>query len=410
MHRAFHTVRADTAIVDATDDPRSSVPKFTVGAGAMPGVRRKATLVPVIIAAAFGAAAVFPSAAAAADSVQISIQTATPEQSVPVQISFSGTVAAANSDGDPAGLIVVVRPAGGISCQSTFSDDNAAAGGESTTLTGNNIVPTDSVGPGSYQETKSFDPPGSGSYLVCAWITDNGCCEWTTATAAASTTFSARGPQVEQLSVSLPKPARPNVAFQVAFTTQTDQQLTLDSYLKPAGGLPCASSYELESAQNQELDDLLNGGQSLFGGPTTTTATATEKKGSYVICTWVEGPTQGEVDAALSTPIDVASPPACVVPTVPRDSSLAAVETQIAAAHCGVGTVSDAHSKTVAKGDVIRLQPTAQTKLANEAKVSIVVSSGRAPKRHKRHSQRRASFAPADWSVSATSGRGVLEY
>jgi hypothetical protein len=24
MHRAFHTVRADTAIVDATDDPRSS--------------------------------------------------------------------------------------------------------------------------------------------------------------------------------------------------------------------------------------------------------------------------------------------------------------------------------------------------------------------------------------------------
>jgi hypothetical protein len=245
-----------------------------------------------------------------------------------------------------------------------------------------------SVGPGTYQLTGTFDPPGPGSYLVCAWIEDES--GSVTTTASASATFSARGPQVTQLSVSLPKPARPNVAFEIAFTTQTDQQLGLYSDLKPAGGLPCASSYELESAQNQSLDDLFDGSRSVFGGPTTTTATATEKKGSYVICTWIEGPSNAEVDATQSTPIYVGKPPAppkCVVPRVRFDSPLATVEAQLVAAHCVVGTLSNVHSKSVAKGDVIRLEPRPRTKLANSARVSIVVSTG-PPKRHRRKHRR----------------------
>jgi hypothetical protein len=338
----------------------------------------------------------FSATAAAADSVQISIQTATPEQGVPVTIAFSGSAAAEDTEGDPAVLVAVARPAGGLPCQSSEQNDADAAHSESTTLFQDDYFGGGydgvAVGTGSFDQTAEFNPPAPGSYLICAWIEDENNSE--TTSAATSTTFSARGPQVEQLTVSLPQSARPNVAFQIAFTTQTDQQLNLYSVIKPSGGLPCASSYELESAQNQELDDLFGDeGQSVFGGPTTTTTTATEKGGSYVICTWVEGPNQEEVDATTSTSIYVGTPPApprCVVPTLRPHSSLAEVESQLSTAHCAAGATSEKHSKSVPTGDVIKLDPRARTKLANGAKVSIVVSTGPVPKRkHHRRTTRR---------------------
>jgi hypothetical protein len=350
-------------------------------------------LVAVVLGASAATGITLPPAAQAADSVQIAIQTSTPEQGVPVTIAVSGSAAAEDNYGDPALLVAVVRPAGGIPCQSTEANDDQAAGSESTAIF-NGSYQGDydgvDVGPGSFDQTAEFNPPAAGSYLICAWIEDVSSSE--TTTGSTSTTFSARGPQVEQLSVSLPTPARPNVAFQIDYTTQTDQQLNLYSVIKAAGGLPCASSYELESDQNQEEDDLLGyDSNSIFGGPTTTTATATATSGSYVICTWIEGPNEEEVDAETSTPITVANPPPpppCVVPAVGSDSSLATVEGQLTSAHCATGTVSQQHNKSVAKGDVIKLDPRAGTKLADGARVSIVVSTGPKAKRHKRKHRR----------------------
>jgi hypothetical protein len=345
------------------------------------------------------AVAVLPSAAYASDQLQVSIQTTTPEQDVPVSIAFSGT-AAANPDGGNTDLAAVVRPAGGTGCQSTPAADYTAAGNESTSIfNGEEIAYTDyettAVGPGSFNVTGTFTPPNQGSYLLCAWITD--AFDGSSATAQQSATFSARGPQVEQLTVSLPSQILPNVAFQVGFTTQTDQQLSLYAILKPAGGLPCASSYELESQQNEPGDNLFDGGTSVYGGPTTTNATVTEKKGSYVICSWIEGPTAQEVDANQSTTLTVEKPPPpppCVVPKLGRDTPLAAAQADIAAAHCTPGTTTQRHSGSVPAGDVIKLRPGPKSKLKSGAKVALVVSTG--PRRHAhRHHQSSARVAAA---------------
>jgi len=130
------------------------------------------------------------------------------------------------------------------------------------------------------------------------------------ASATPSTTVSARGPQASILSVSLQATPRPNIAYQVNYVTQTDQQLTLDSVVKKAGGLPCAQSYELEQQQNQSENELVGPDSdsegSIFGGPATTSATDTEPAGDYVICTWIEGPSAGEVDAATTGSYPVA--------------------------------------------------------------------------------------------------------
>lgn len=41
----------------------------------------------------------------------------------------------------------------------------------------------------------------------------------------------------------------------------------------------------------------------IYGGPITTQVTANESAaGPYVICTWIEGPNSGEVDANADTP------------------------------------------------------------------------------------------------------------
>lgn len=116
--------------------------------------------------------------------------------------------------------------------------------------------------------------------------------------------------------MGLPRNPQPGVTYQIDYTTQTDQELLLSSVVKPAGGLPCASSYELEQQQNQSENDIFGGSTSVFGGPMTATATDTENTaGPYLICTWIEGPDNAEVDAATTTSIYVGTPPPTPGPT-----------------------------------------------------------------------------------------------
>lgn len=239
----------------------------------------------------------------AASSLQISVSS-TPEQSVPVQLTFSGYADPNQFGNQDALLSAEVRPAGGLPCQATYNQDVSAAGSVSTE------APEDrDVGSGTFSTSTSFTPDAPGSYLVCAWLWNGGYGSSEATYSSTTTTFSARGPQVPVLSVALGSTPRPGEEFQVNYTTQTDQDLNLYSIIKRAGGLPCQSSFELEQGANENLDDVLDG-SSVFGGPSTTKGDDTESQaGSYLICTWVEGPTQGEVDAATSTPIYVGTPP-----------------------------------------------------------------------------------------------------
>ncbi len=238
---------------------------------------------------------------ASGNTLQVAVETATPEQGIPATISFSGEVQALSSEGAGPRLRTVVRPAGGIACQATYENDQAAAGHVSRDLV------SKEVGPGSFQASDTYDPPDTGPYLICAWLEDS---RSVAVAGPATATFTTRAPQVAQLTVGLASPAQPGVGFQVNYTTQTDQQLTLNSVIKPSGGLPCASSYELDRQQNQSEQIVFIFGSNVFGGPTTTSGTITEQAaGPYLVCAWIEGPNDGEVVAASTTNIYVGTPP-----------------------------------------------------------------------------------------------------
>ncbi len=239
---------------------------------------------------------------ASGDVLQAAITSAAPEQGIPVTIVFSGETQADDSEGNGPRLYAVVRPAGGVACQGTYGADSSAAGGVN-----HELYIYNKEGPGSFQESTAYNPPNVGQYLVCAWL-ENEAEE--ALTGPVSATFSARGPQVAQLTVRLASPAKPGVGFQIDYTTQTDQELTLDSTIKPSGGLPCASSYELGQHQNQSQEDIFLFGSKVFGGPATISGAVTEQNaGPYLVCSWVEGPNEGEVDASSTTPVYVGTPP-----------------------------------------------------------------------------------------------------
>ncbi|MGH2856951.1 MAG: hypothetical protein ACRDMJ_05645, partial [Solirubrobacteraceae bacterium] len=62
---------------------------------------------------------------AASSSISVADATAAAEQAVPVDLTFSGT----NGQSSSADVEAVVRPAGGLGCQSSYQDDVSAVGG-----------------------------------------------------------------------------------------------------------------------------------------------------------------------------------------------------------------------------------------------------------------------------------------
>lgn len=110
---------------------------------------------------------------------------------------------------------------------------------------------------------------------------------------------------VTQLAVSAPKGLQPGVAFQVTYTTQTDQRLSLFSVLALAGPTACAPAFEQQSHPVTTIRGF--GHTPVYGGPASTTATLSENTGAYVICTW-EGPNDSEVDGSNVTAVTVGTP------------------------------------------------------------------------------------------------------
>lgn len=312
-------------------------------------------------------------ASASADSLATTVTTATPEQAVPVTLQFNGSTT------HNAQLLAVARPAGGIPCQSTYENDESGAGNANEVLFGHGSAEES----GSFSEHSTYTPENPGGYVVCAWLESTDGSD-TVFAGPIATSFTARGPQVAQLTIALASVAIPNKGFQLNYTTQTDQQLQLLSVIKPAGGLPCAASYELETQQNQTEDVIFgHGSADIFGGPTTTTATDTEEKaGPYLVCAWVEGPNSSEVDASNAISIYVGSPPAppaCKVPKVATGTTLNKAKASIVAAHCSVGAITYAYSRTVLRGEILSLSPASGSVLGSGAPVALRVSAGPPP-------------------------------
>ncbi|MFZ1927233.1 MAG: hypothetical protein WAU42_13960 [Solirubrobacteraceae bacterium] len=353
-----------------------------------------------------------PSVAWGADTLSVSINPGSPEQNVPAAFTFTGYAQTTDENGDGSFLEVDYRPSGGIGCQGSFQNDLAAAGSASTILAGawgiNGGAPWDSPeglsfpppmqGPGTFENTYDYAAPHPGTYLLCAYLQHNSDTEseqTPVVDATTSTMFTVTAPKVEVFTVALAAPAQPSKLFTVDYTTQTDQQLRLQSTIVPGGGLPCAASaglFEEEVRQDHGVAlNLLSNDEYeptyIFGGPKVTQATGTEQAaGPYVICTWIEGPSTGEVDAAASTPFYVGTPPSppppppapsCVVPRFNSRMHLATVERRIRAGHCSVGPVTYERSRRVKSGEVIRLGSRPGTHLRHGARVLILVSSGR---------------------------------
>jgi hypothetical protein len=271
---------------------------------------RSTTFVAAVSAVAAGWFAA-PALADTPSTITVANATATAEQAVPVDLTFSGTNALTGS----AEVEAIVRPAGGLACQSSYQDDVSAVGGEDVTIFGPGAQ---TVPPGTYQLSASFKPPTPSSYQVCAWLQQNqgGTDQVVPGVAPGTVSFTARSPQVTQLTITVPKDLTPRITFQIGYTTQTDQPLELFSVIKKAGGLPCATSFELESQQSQQATMLLGiGSPEVFGGPATTTVATKENTGSYLICTWVEGPNAQQVDRSDSTAVTVGTP---VAPPPPK--------------------------------------------------------------------------------------------
>ncbi len=235
-------------------------------------------------------------------SIAVATTTATPEQAVPVDLAFSGT----NALTDNAEVEAVVRPAGGLACLASYQEDTSTFPAQDVAI----FAPgAESVSPGAYDVSGSFKPPAPGSYQVCAWLAHNQNSTDQPVSSPATLTVAARGPQVSQLTVTVPKDLQPNVTFPVSYTTQTDQQLSLESVIYTTSQGPCPASFDLNQ-QEGRVETVLSafGSTSVFGGPATNTVTTKQRTGLYLVCTWIEGPNVGEVDGAASTSVTVGTP------------------------------------------------------------------------------------------------------
>jgi hypothetical protein len=233
-----------------------------------------------------------PAAVRPSPTLTVVLATATPEQSLPSTITLSGTATADST------LRALVRSAG-ASCGRSFRADRHS------NRTGS-LVLTDGVAEatGAYQTTVSWIPDETGAYLVCAWLSGGG------GAGPVSTPVTVRGPQVPVLNVGFSATPTASTAFDIQYTTQTDQPLRMLSTIRPAGTVPaCEATQPTDLAAHPGERILFSGGVLVSGGPALTSIAVRYPAGEYLICTWITGPSPSEVDAALATPFTVDAQP-----------------------------------------------------------------------------------------------------
>jgi hypothetical protein len=118
-------------------------------------------------------------------------------------------------------------------------------------------------------------------------------------------------------------------------------------------------------------------------GAGTAVTHAYSKTGTYKVTLTQADAVGNASTASRQLTITAAPAPAgvhCVVPKV-VGKALAKAKTALRRRHCRTGKLTRAYSKQIEKGRVLRQKPKARTKLRNGAKVALVVSRGKRPRR-----------------------------
>jgi hypothetical protein len=300
---------------------------------------------------------------ARADEATISVATDTgavdPAAGVPRIVTVSGTASA------PERIYVKYRAGGGAPCAPSSSSDPGAVL--------SSFYAEGVEGPFSLQDVIEWDTPGE--VLFCTWLS-SGDAETVTTPFAQLIAF--RAPRGWIAATVRPAKSRPGKLVTVHVSGSSEVGAAVFAKVSSAGGAPCASTYRADPGRSL-LDGAAANGSFAFE------LAATEgRAGRYRVCLWLAR-AAGDV-SPLAGPravtFGVVAPPSrCVVPSVPANRRLATVRRRLRAAHCRVGRVVRAGSRTVARGAVIRLGRRSRARFAAGTPIDVVVSTGPPPAR-----------------------------
>ena len=290
------------------------------------------------------------SAAAQASTISIT-SAADPAESIATQLGVTGTVTVAPS----ATVSLKFKPAGGSPCGANPAADT---GGVDLVLQGGVVT-----GPYTFSVNHTFDQ--AGSYLMCAWITDQGAMA---PTATAEQTLVVRIPHLS-LTIAAPPVVVLGQTFQVSTTTQAEAQRTVYVSAIADTGRGCPANIgALRSLAGYQ--DIV--AAQALGGPTTTTTNVTmSTAGVKLLCGYFQN--SAVVQATAVASLTVQAP--CIVPAFTPGAALAAVKASLTTSGCTVATRLVPSNK-YKRGTVVSLNPKAGTSLAPQAKVTVNVSDG----------------------------------
>lgn len=308
-------------------------------------------------------------APAAADTAVLSVTTTTGQSDPAAGVPRIFTVTATTAE--PKRLYVKHRATGGAPCApSAYSDSGEYL--EHYEFIGGAVN-----GSVNYQGVFTWSKPGD--VLYCMWLAAS---KETISTPIAQTvTFRAPTATVSG-SVDPVRPRRGALAT-ATITGATETPTRLYATIRGAGGASCAPTAESDTGE-----PVING--TSVDGSFSAKATVTQgSAGTYLICLWLapssaSAPIAGPQPVIFTVDAPPPPPPTCVVPVVRLNAPLYKVKRRIRAKHCSVGRVIRVRSRAVVRGGVIRLKPKSRSRLAEGARVTIVVSKGWPRRAHRR--------------------------
>jgi hypothetical protein len=157
----------------------------------------------------------------------------------------------------------------------------------------------------SFRYTFSPPLPEARPYLVCAWILG---ISGGVVAGPVEGVVKVHPPVVQRFNLTTEGPLVAGQPFQVKVSAQTNQELKISASIRPASGLGCALDLKVEKERPQQTQVVIE--SDLPGGAANLTETAkVESPGSYLLCAWIEGPEEQEIDGVQSVLLNIAAPP-----------------------------------------------------------------------------------------------------
>ncbi len=263
-------------------------------------------------------------ASAAADTLSMSLSSATPTDGVPMTVTLAANSTAIDTSGAGPFLYVVVQPSSAGGCGVTYGDDTQVVGSQATTISGDSFNNSTQVSTGQTSTSFSYTGYSPGAYTLCAWLesTSNDysnqgyTASVVTATASGAVTF------VNTDTVATTPPTAsptPKVPFTVTFSGQADAVDSngngpyLYAVIQPSSSGSCGATYgddvQVVGSQATTItgDSYGNSYTQVNTGAYSDAVSITETKGTYVICTWLESTGQDQSGSGLTSSVVLAA-------------------------------------------------------------------------------------------------------